>query len=80
MKVYWVKSTSVLAQQIPVICVNSEVSSILTSAPLARRTLLDRVMFHVKQFQEATNANDEALQRLLVYSELLDKWQKKINW
>ncbi|MBH90108.1 MAG: 16S rRNA (guanine(527)-N(7))-methyltransferase RsmG [Magnetovibrio sp.] len=36
-------------------------------------------MFHVKQFQEATNANDEALQRLLVYSELLEKWQKKIN-
>ena len=44
-----VKSTSLLAQQIPLICINSEVSSILTSAPLARRTLLDRTMFHVKR-------------------------------
>ena len=44
-----VKSTSELAQQIPLICVNSEVSSILTSGPSARRTLLDRVMFHVKR-------------------------------
>ena len=44
-----VKSTSELAQQIPVICVNSEVSGILTSAPSARRALLDRVMFHVKR-------------------------------
>ena len=44
-----VKSTSELAQNIPLICVNSEVSNILTSAPPARRALLDRVMFHVKQ-------------------------------
>ena len=44
-----VKSTSELAQQIPLISVNSEVSSILTSAPSARRALLDRVMFHVKR-------------------------------
>ena len=44
-----VKSTSELAQQIPLICVNSEVSGILTSAPSARRVLLDRVMFHVKR-------------------------------
>ncbi len=44
-----VKSTSALAQQIPLISINSEVSSILTSTPSTRRTLLDRVMFHVKQ-------------------------------
>ncbi len=36
-------------------------------------------MFHVKQFQEVTGVNDETLQRLLAYSELLEKWQKKIN-
>jgi len=36
-------------------------------------------MFHVKQFQEVTGVNKETLQRLKVYAELLEKWQKKIN-
>lgn len=36
-------------------------------------------MFHVKQFQQMTGANDETLRRLQIYSELLEKWQKKIN-
>ena len=36
-------------------------------------------MFHVKQFQEATGVSKETLQRLKVYAELLEKWQKKIN-
>jgi 16S rRNA (guanine527-N7)-methyltransferase len=36
-------------------------------------------MFHVKQFQKATGVSKETLQRLRVYAELLEKWQKKIN-
>ena len=36
-------------------------------------------MFHVKQFQQLTGSNEETLRRLQVYSELLEKWQKKIN-
>ena len=36
-------------------------------------------MFHVKQFQEVTGVSKETLQRLTVYAELLEKWQKKIN-
>ena len=36
-------------------------------------------MFHVKQFQEATGVSKETLQRLQVYANLLEKWQKKIN-
>jgi 16S rRNA (guanine527-N7)-methyltransferase len=36
-------------------------------------------MFHVKQFQEMTGVNNNTLQRLQVYAELLEKWQKKIN-
>ena len=36
-------------------------------------------MFHVKQFQQMTGANEETCIRLQLYSELLEKWHDKIN-
>lgn len=36
-------------------------------------------MFHVKQFQEATDASTATIDRLRVYADLLEKWQRKIN-
>ena len=44
-----VRSASELAQRVPIILLNSKVSDILTSGPHSRRTLLDRVMFHVER-------------------------------
>ena len=42
------RSTSELASQIPILLLNSRVADIFTGGPHARRTLIDRVMFHVK--------------------------------
>ncbi len=36
-------------------------------------------MFHVKQFQEATGASGDVMERLQAYADLLAKWQKRIN-
>ena len=66
-----IKSSSDLAQKVPLVAINSEVAGILTSAPHARRVLLDRVMFHVerdyislwREYRQALNQRNGVLRQ-----------------